>query len=61
MNDSDDSQLATKRDVRALERDLKAFILERERRMLRWAAGVLLLYFFALWFLITQLLQHYRP
>jgi uncharacterized protein YggT (Ycf19 family) len=68
---NDDNQAATKRDLGELERDLKAFILEREIKTLRWSVGVLMLYFFgtlaSVWFLvnqqtnqISQLLQHWK-
>jgi len=69
---NDDNQAVTKHDLRELERDLKAFILEREIKTLRWTVGVLMLYFFgtlaSVWFLvsqqttqISQLLQHWKP
>jgi hypothetical protein len=66
-----DNQPVTKSDLLDVERDLKAFILEREVNALRWSVGVLFLYFFgtlaSVWFLVnqqtstlTQLFGHYR-
>ena len=52
------SEPITKTDLKDLERDLKAFILEREIVALRWVLGVQITYFFgtlaAVWFLITH-------
>ena len=52
------SEPITKADLKDLERDLKAFILEREVGALRWVLGIQITYFFgtlaAVWFLITH-------
>lgn len=60
------SEPATKQDVQDLERDLKAFILEREVSSLRWLIGIFgalqVTYFFGtlgmVYFLITHLHTH---
>ena len=60
---NDDEQPATKRDLRELERDIKAFILEREVSSIRWFISIFgalqVTYFFGtlamVYFLITHL------
>ena len=62
MSDDLDSPL-TKRGLqsalRDMERDLKAFILEREVVTVRWVIGIQITYFFgtlaAVWFMLTHL------
>jgi hypothetical protein len=58
MNDDLDSPL-TKRDLRDLERDLKAFLLEREIVAMRWVLGIQITYFgitlAAVWFMVNHL------
>ena len=53
------AEAATKQDLKDLERDLKAFILEREISAIRWFVTIQLTYFFGtigmVYFLITHL------
>jgi hypothetical protein len=57
--ENDNNKPATKADLANLQKDFKAFILEREVVSMRWMIGIQITYFFgtlaAVWFMVSHL------